>query len=300
MTFTHFDLLSVIKNGKCLLGSAGKEYDLDLSNMTPAERLQFQRKNIAERLGLGSQFMEDDLITDQDLSTITDDAKPLPPPAPQPEAEIDMSAMSARERNRLKRKLKEDAKKQSSQKIRAVSAPVKSNFPVPLTANTNKDLPVGFDITEQPKSEKIVIESKVQKKATSGENGAEAEENIWTGQEWPFEGLSALLAMDLFDPAWEVRHGAGMGLRDIIKVWGAKAGMFSFLAPEENQLLHHRWLEDIAVRLLFVFALDRFGDFVSDQVVAPVRETRARRHLVRCLCISTRSLCWSSRIFSSD
>ena len=33
------------------------------------------------------------------------------------------------------------------------------------------------------------------------------------------------------------------------------------------------WLEDISVRLLCVLALDRFGDFVGDGVVAPVRET---------------------------
>lgn len=35
--------------------------------------------------------------------------------------------------------------------------------------------------------------------------------------------------------------------------------------------LHQLWLEDVS--LVCVLALDRFGDFVSDQVVAPVRET---------------------------
>jgi hypothetical protein len=39
---------------------------------------------------------------------------------------------------------------------------------------------------------------------------------------------------------------------------------------------HQHWLEDISLRLLCVLALDRFGDFVSDQVVAPVRETCAQ------------------------
>lgn len=32
--------------------------------------------------------------------------------------------------------------------------------------------------------------------------------------------------------------------------------------PEANQ----RWLEDASIRLLCVFALDRFADFISDQV----------------------------------
>lgn len=39
---------------------------------------------------------------------------------------------------------------------------------------------------------------------------------------------------------------------------------------------HRQWVEDAALRLLCVLGLDRFGDFVSDQVVAPVRETCAQ------------------------
>lgn len=39
---------------------------------------------------------------------------------------------------------------------------------------------------------------------------------------------------------------------------------------------HNRWLEDAALRLICVLSLDRFGDFVSDQVIAPVRETCAQ------------------------
>lgn len=41
----------------------------------------------------------------------------------------------------------------------------------------------------------------------------------------------------------------------------------------ENALAHETWINDITVRLICILALDRFGDFVSDQVVAPVRET---------------------------
>ena len=36
------------------------------------------------------------------------------------------------------------------------------------------------------------------------------------------------------------------------------------------------WLQDLALRICCVLALDKFGDFVSDQVVAPVRETCAQ------------------------
>lgn len=42
---------------------------------------------------------------------------------------------------------------------------------------------------------------------------------------------------------------------------------------EENEIAHEKWCNDLAVKFLCVFVLDRFGDFVTDQVVAPVRET---------------------------
>ena len=44
-------------------------------------------------------------------------------------------------------------------------------------------------------------------------------------------------------------------------------------SPTENDACHERWCNALAAKLLCVFILDRFGDFVSDQVVAPVRET---------------------------
>jgi hypothetical protein len=39
---------------------------------------------------------------------------------------------------------------------------------------------------------------------------------------------------------------------------------------EENQLAHERWCNDLAANFLCVFVLDRFGDFVSDQVFHPL------------------------------
>lgn len=41
---------------------------------------------------------------------------------------------------------------------------------------------------------------------------------------WPFEGLSDELAHDLFDPQWEVRHGAAAALREILRLHGKGAG----------------------------------------------------------------------------
>ena len=51
--------------------------------------------------------------------------------------------------------------------------------------------------------------------------------------------------------------------------------MFSTVGQswEDNLLAHEKWCNDLAAKLLCIFVLDRFGDFVSDQVIAPVRET---------------------------
>ena len=37
---------------------------------------------------------------------------------------------------------------------------------------------------------------------------------------------------------------------------------------EENELAHEKWCNDLSAKFLCVFVLDRFGDFVSDQVRA--------------------------------
>ena len=42
-------------------------------------------------------------------------------------------------------------------------------------------------------------------------------------------------------------------------------------AAEENAHAHERWCNHLAVKLLCVSVLDRFGDFVSDQVIQTTR-----------------------------
>jgi len=105
-----------------------------------------------------------------------------------------------------------------------------------------------------------------------------------------WDGLVKILEIDLFSPAWEVRHGAAMALRELLKAQGKYSGTkgstllfgsahsriyFSTVGASlaENDGCHERWCNALAAKLLCVFILDRFGDFVSDQVVAPVRET---------------------------
>lgn len=80
--------------------------------------------------------------------------------------------------------------------------------------------------------------------------------------QWPLTWFCDQLAAQLFSVSWESRHGAATALRELIVTCGK-------FTPTSI-------LEDLAVRLVCVLALDRFGDFVGDAVVAPVRETSAQ------------------------
>nr|KAJ3419461.1 TATA-binding protein-associated factor mot1 [Polyrhizophydium stewartii] len=153
-----------------------------------------------------------------------------------------------------------DLSSSSFKKRKVDDAPVKaedSADPTPTTAE-----PMDVD------DGKVVVEHKATDMTALGVYSS--------GDEWPFEGLCEQLCLDLFSPAWEIRHGAAIGLRELLKVHGTGIGRIVGLARDANQIRHRAWTEDLAVRLLCVLALDRFADFVGDQAVLPVRETCAQ------------------------
>uniref|UniRef100_T1JM35 TATA-binding protein interacting (TIP20) domain-containing protein n=1 Tax=Strigamia maritima TaxID=126957 RepID=T1JM35_STRMM len=94
--------------------------------------------------------------------------------------------------------------------------------------------------------------------------------------EWPFETFCDKLSHDLFNPLWEIRHGSATALREIVRIHGKGAGKCADLSSYQQNAVNQLWLEDLSLRLICVLALDRFGDFLADQVVAPVRETCAQ------------------------
>ncbi len=106
----------------------------------------------------------------------------------------------------------------------------------------------------------------------------EAEED---GDEWPYDRLCEFLTVDLFDPQWEIRHGAAMGLREIVRVHGEGAGRQGGKTRAENDRLNQAWLDDLACRLCCVFMLDRFADYVSDNAVR-LFERQLGRHWEPC------------------
>ncbi|KAA8904703.1 hypothetical protein TRICI_005400 [Trichomonascus ciferrii] len=291
LRFNTLDLKAVIKNGNKLLGSAGKEYDDPFNDLDPAEKLRRQKLALNQKLGLGGEYLDDEVLkdVDQELSSaVKQEKRPTPsptPPAPasatatSEEEKPASAAQNARMRAMARRRAKFNAKNASS-KVRIVDLSSSSasrrmdkeqQQDSATTGAIKKEPKNELEITSQGHNDKVVVEHKAPPMSP-----LVSMQSASAGKIWPFEGICELLMVDLFDSAWETRHGAVLGLREIIRVHGAGAGRIVGKSRAENDKLNKEWLEDLACRLCCIFALDRFGDFVSDQVVAPVRESAAQ------------------------
>ena len=310
------DITSILKWGKKLLGSAGKEHDYALAILDPAERLTLQKSTLYARLGLRGEYVEDDVPNEKDILPTPHTAsftlqgiskadtnstkfsrhnslQTQPPMAADrrrdslPPAPTDESGLSKRQLNALKRKSKMNARNQAG-KVRVVDLSThRQNSIVPQTPLTPEPALGTPDVKREGSADirselfslersgtdddsKVVSEFKglaIPEKSTIQ---TEAEEE---GLEWPFERLCDVLSVDLLDHNWEIRHGAAMGLREVIRVHGAGAGRLHGESLAVNNDLNGKWLNNLACKYCCVLMLDRFGDYVSDNVVAPIRET---------------------------
>ncbi|KAI8999034.1 SNF2 chromatin remodeling protein [Trametes punicea] len=208
-------------------------------------------------------------------------APPSIPSAPSTPVPEDLSTLSARERNRLKRKRKPGnaavvaaapPPQGSGSKFQAAAAGQGKARLVDEQSTQKQRLDSPKSPTEGPSQDRVVIDPSkggaVAPKTESKSKALEVQAGCWV-----WDGLVKLLEVDLFSAAWEVRHGAAMALRELLKMQGKYGGMKADLSWDDNLVAHEKWCNDLAVKFLCIFVLDRFGDFVSDQVVAPVRET---------------------------
>lgn len=172
------------------------------------------------------------------------------------------SALTYR-RHRLRKLNQQIAGGEESKSTPSTAAPTPTNSP-PLQ---NGSL---------PKTESITIDPGAKARA-AGAGGAvepdvDAEGNAVTKVKLPTllveKGVSPWLTVidaiepTLHDPAWQSRHGSAISIMDVIRSVGSS--------------LPSIYLIDLSQSLLQLLALDRFGDFVGDTVIAPVRETAAQ------------------------
>ncbi|KAK7502412.1 hypothetical protein BaRGS_00006365 [Batillaria attramentaria] len=270
--FSQFNIQSVLDCGASLLGSEGAQYDVEqcASGVEDKERLSQQRALLNKRLGLdmASRLRLDiaTLFNDDDLRMVPNDPQQTPPASPplsQPVVELVKqqlvavtSGLGLRERSMSSR--------QAGRASRNVS-----------TESNRDQLVKRIKFDPEEHEEKLVMDT--------GDNTVYPDEM----EEWPFQWFCEALMNDLFHNSWETRHGAATGLREIIKIHGRGAGKTNDIAADQMESVNQTWLSDVVLRLLCVLALDRFGDFVSDEVVAPVRETCAQTIgvIARCLTV---------------
>ena len=310
LSLATLDIASILKFGRTLVGSGGKEYDYALAALDPTARLQHQKKSLSARLGLGGEYLEEGILTDKDLlftagngdgqklakvdtshatlSRVNSIQSPTPVTAESPRGsfgEQEGSGLSKRQLNQLKRKNKANMKDQA-RKVRILDLDGGRRGSeiqmTPVSAIDESRLEVKSEDGEDIKKDMLSLErtgSDDQSTLVSEYKGAIVPEkpDIQAdvddeGSEWPFERLCDILAVDLFDHNWEIRHGASMALREVIRAHGAGAGRRRGKSRAQNDALNAAWLDDLACRYCCVLILDRFGDYVSDSVVAPIRE----------------------------
>lgn len=302
LSLSTLDLPAVLRYGKELARGASKEVDYALASLDPAERLAHQKNTLPIRLGLRGKFFEEDLYADIDTvrnaqvlqtpkadnaiatSNGRNDNHVSVPETPTPANE---QGLSARQLNQLKRKRKREAQ-QAGGKNHLVDLSVRrtSTMDAQPAKQESQMIEVGDDDNvingsvsdyfslERPEEvdEGSQVISAFKGAAMPIKSEIEADDEL-VGAEWPYERLCDFLMIDIFDPQWETRHGAAMGLREIVRSHGGGAGRLRGKSRTENDGLNRQWLDDLACRLCCVFMLDRFGDYVSDTVVAPIRES---------------------------
>lgn len=281
-------MTNIIKYGRELL--RGGTVDYALGALDPQARLAHQKKTLVGRLGLLGRPYED-----EETPIVRESASPCTPAdthmfngnhngAPTPHT-AEESGMSARQLNVLKRKRKREAQKAAQGKggfgdlslrrgTTAGSEGFTDDTPM-VDADSKKNGKVNdyFSLdrpTDIDEDSKVVSEYKGPVIPIKSELETDV---VAEGIEWPYERLCEFFKIDLFDPSWEIRHGAAMGLREVIRVHGAGAGRCRAKSRSENDERNRKWLDDLACRLCCVLMLDRFTDYSSDTSVAPIRET---------------------------
>ena len=261
-----FDIKKVMDQAKPLAASSGAEFNI--GSLQNQQSLQQQKKHLKARLGLdgisGQIISTDDFIADEDL-------------------EMEVKAEHG------------DKGTAASTLLEGLSARERALARAWKRKNSSGEGPNS--------GAKKVKTDDTGSKMSDNERINQTNLDMWadaTAGAWPFERISDKLCIDLLHPSWETRHGAALGLRSILQHHSSSAGVFAaiedtptgWLAAEGNgrpSLLPVKavdidramnanvcWLEECIIHILCVLALERFGDYISDEVIAPVRETSAQ------------------------
>lgn len=299
------DLASILKFGHTLASTGSKEHEYKLAAMGPIERIAYQKETLLKRLGFEGEYVEEksppieEMIAqtpgprtpaihriDTNLSRSNTMNSAVSPPLATPNGE---GQLSKRQQNAQKRKMKKMQPPSKGQVVDfsgvrkdsqpdLLQTPARAQ-PVPLKMDNSENGDEGNNVGDYfsidrngtvDEDQKIMKEFKGAPIAEKSTFQVEEEEE---GLQWPFHRVCEYLSVEIFDQNWETRHGAAMGIREILRVHGAGAGRRKGLSRAENDKLNQQSLNDLVCRICCVLILDRFTDFTSDNAVAPIKET---------------------------
>ncbi|XP_029035217.1 TATA-binding protein-associated factor 172 [Osmia bicornis bicornis] len=280
LNLEDFNMEKVLARSSHLTGSEGSEYDLIATDGEQMSLPNQEEKLIAAKLGLHPRLMGVDtseLFTAEDLTPV------VLPPTSNAQNKVSVNetlkqpgGLSRREMNRARRKARQSVSKQRSRE----PDDHRSNEDYHNNSNAQSPINTGEPFNKKIKLEEVIsseigVTCSAQNEST---NSVPDSTGCWPDSviDWPLESFAENLCQDLFSQKWEIRHGAATALRELVKLHGKGAGKSRDQTADQMEENHHQWIIDAALRLLCVLGLDRFGDFVSDQVVAPVRETCAQ------------------------
>lgn len=259
VSFAGWDLHQILKSGQKLLASSGNEYTETNGEVDTLDSFKRQ-KSSEDSKAVTASSVHDAVKKEEGIDQI---------PASEP------AQQSARMRALARRKAKAGAKinpgrsKTVDLSQSSVSRQLAKDIKEESGSSTPK--PEHAQVFSVQQGNKIVVDQKPQEFS----NLLPGDETL-ASRVWPFQGVLELLIADFFSEFWEIRHGAAMGLRDLMRKHGSYAGRVKGKSLVENNIRNARTLEDLCVRILTLFALDKFGDYVSDTVIAPVRENAAQ------------------------
>lgn len=237
LNFESFEIDVVVKKGQQLLSSSGKEYDVwEESNSTSSSKEKMQLQRKNLKKKLG--------ISEGALG------------------EIDNTLDLISDEDLIVKESKTEVKKADELEIpKGLSARERNA----LKRKARQKSVV--TIKEETKEKKIKLEANVD---AVKEDEEDCESN------WAFQNVVDDLSHDLLNPNWNIRHGCCLGLQAIFMTHGLDAGMVRKASREQNKKLQNIFMQDLVLRLISVLILDRFCDFVSDNIVSPVKEAAAQ------------------------
>ncbi len=155
----------------------------------------------------------DDLLQNEDIDLATARINSASQPK-QAAADVIMSmeGLSARERNRLKRKAKAMNRTDSLRNADSLNLPRTGSMRPPSGGGASSD-------------------------AQGPSDAAVTDEVVWADVSaggWVLQYAADQMVVDLLDPVWEVRHGAAVGLRELLRCAAGSAGFQEPVADETS------------------------------------------------------------------